>query len=314
MNLSFNTPGFVIEARRSGKGHRLWLEVLIFIAVFIISSLAQVLPTIMFYIISILTDSEFKAAFSSGDTEAIVRVLSSGDVPTIVSLFFTFMTIITCIIFCRYIEKRKLRTMGFVKRGFIKEYAVGLIIGALMFSSATLICAATGTLTFRGISPCLAAGTLVMFFLAYMVQGMSEEVLCRGYFMVSVSRRYSLVTAVLANSIVFACLHLLNPGISVLAFINLVLFGVFASVYMLRTGNIWGAAAIHSAWNFVQGNLFGISVSGTGETTSLLSSTLSSSGTLINGGAFGLEGGLAVTAILAAGIAALMMIPGRNTN
>jgi membrane protease YdiL (CAAX protease family) len=312
MNVFFNTPEFINEARNDRKGHRLWLEILIFIAVFIAGTFSEALLGLVYLMIRLYTNSEYMATVASGNVDAFIKILTSGDSYPIVSLFSTVMVIVTCLVYCRYIEKRKIRTMGFVKKGFIKEYAAGLVVGALMFSAATLICIVTGTFTFIGISPTLAWSTLVMFFLAYMVQGMSEEVLCRGYFMVSVSRRYSLVTAVIANAAVFSCLHLLNPGISTLAFINLVLFGVFASVYMLRTGNIWGAAAIHSAWNFVQGNLFGISVSGTGQTTSLLSSTLSSSGTLINGGAFGLEGGLAVTIVLTAGIAAVLLIPKRK--
>lgn len=309
MNMPFETPEFVQEARNSRKGKRLWLEIILFIAVFFTGVTLESIPPVIHVIISIFSSNEYLAIISSGNTNQFMEILNSNDLYTIVSLFSTIIMTGTVIIYCRLIEKRKLRTMGFINKNLIKEYAIGIVIGGIIFSYAVLICTATGTLTFSGISPDFAAGTIVLFFLAYMVQGMSEEVLCRGYFMVSVSRRSSLAAAVIANSIVFACLHLLNPGISILAFINLVLFGVFASLYMLRRGSIWGAAAIHSSWNFMQGNLYGISVSGTGRTTSVLSSALSPSGSLINGGTFGLEGGLAVTIVLLSGIAAVMFIP-----
>lgn len=309
MNIPFETPEFVQEARNSRKGKRLWLEIIIFIAVFFAATTLESIPSVVHIFISIFSSNEYLAIISSGNTSKFMEMLNSNDLYTIVSLFSTIIMTGTVIIYCRFIEKRKLRTMGFIKKDLLKEYAAGLVIGALIFSFAVLICTASGTLAFNGISPDFAAGTIILFLLSYMVQGMSEEVLCRGYFMVSVSRKSSLVAAVIANSVVFACLHLLNPGISVLAFINLVLFGVFASLYMLRRGSIWGAAAIHSSWNFAQGNLFGISVSGTGRTTSILSSALSSSGSLINGGAFGLEGGLAVTIVLLAGIASVMFVP-----
>lgn len=309
MNMPFETPEFVQEARNSRKGKRLWLEIILFIAVFFTGVTLESIPPVIHVIISIFSSNEYLAIISSGNTNQFMEILNSNDLYTIVSLFSTIIMTGTVIIYCRLIEKRKLRTMGFINKNLIKEYAIGIVIGGIIFSYAVLICTASGTLAFNGISPDFAAGTIVLFFLAYMVQGMSEEVLCRGYFMVSVSRRSSLVAAVIANSIVFACLHLLNPGISILAFINLVLFGVFASLYMLRRGSIWGAAAIHSSWNFMQGNLYGISVSGTGRTTSVLSSALSPSGSLINGGTFGLEGGLAVTIVLLSGIAAVMFIP-----
>ena len=305
MNVYLKVPEFIKEARTSRRGHRLWLETLIFIAVFITSATLEGIPLVVSLLVRIFSSSEALSVFASGNTELIQTLLYSDDLYTIASLFSTIIMIATVIIYCRFIEKRKLRTMGFIKKDFILEYAAGLLIGAFLFSAAVLICYSTGTLTLNGISPSFAASTLMLFLLAYMVQGMSEEVLCRGYFMVSVSRKSSLVTAVLANSLVFGCLHLLNPGISVLS------FRTFASVYMLRRGSIWGAAAIHSSWNFVQGNLFGVSVSGTGKTASLLSSTLSSGGTLINGGAFGLEGGLGVTIVLVLGIAATLLVPHR---
>ena len=34
------------------------------------------------------------------------------------------------------------------------------------------------------------------------------------------------------------------------------------ALYMLKTDNIWGVAALHGAWNFAQGNLVGVAVSG----------------------------------------------------
>lgn len=67
-----------------------------------------------------------------------------------------------------------------------------------------------------------------------------------------------LCVGIVVNSIVFALLHMANTGISLLALLNLFLFGVFMSVYMVRRGNLWGACAIHAVWNFVQGNVFGL--------------------------------------------------------
>ena len=124
--------------------------------------------------------------------------------------------------------------------------------------------------------------------------------------MVSVGRRYPMWVAVFTNAVIFAVLHLLNNGISVLAFINLVLFGVFASLYFIKRGNIWGIGALHSVWNLVQGNFWGLSVSGMGTECSVLSSTMIEGKDIINGGAFGPEGGLGVSVVLVAGIGILL--------
>ncbi|MFA9424206.1 MAG: lysostaphin resistance A-like protein [Sedimentibacter sp.] len=151
----------------------------------------------------------------------------------------------------------------------------------------------TGTLKYDGIV--IGGNTLfvILFFFGFLVQGMQEEVMFRGYFMTSLSNKVPIVVAIMINSVVFACMHLLNSGIPILAFSNLILFGVFASVYAIKTNNLWGICAIHSIWNFVQGNFYGILVSGMDTNTSILKFVSTQ-----NGGNFGLEGGLAVTIVL----------------
>ena len=50
--------------------------------------------------------------------------------------------------------------------------------------------------------------------------------------------------------------------LTALSLISIVLVGVLMALYMLKTDNIWGVAALHGAWNFTQGNLVGVAVSG----------------------------------------------------
>ena len=145
-----------------------------------------------------------------------------------------------------------------------------------------------------------------------MIQGMAEEVLCRSYFLVSIGRRYPMWVAVLLNALFFAALHLANNGISVLAFVNLTLFGIFASVYFIKRGNIWGIGAIHSIWNFVQGNFYGIRVSGIETSCTVFDSVSVDGRAWMNGGAFGLEGGLAVTIVLVAATLLMLSQPAKD--
>ena len=134
---------------------------------------------------------------------------------------------------------------------------------------------------------------------------MAEEVLCRGYLMVSLSRRYHVTLAVAASSLFFAFLHSGNNGLSPLAYINLFLFGVLASLLLLDFGNIWIAGAFHSVWNFAQGNIYGVQVSGMDVSNSILSTSYTDGMEIINGGSFGMEGGLAVSFVFIAGIVLL---------
>ncbi|MDE5891504.1 MAG: CPBP family intramembrane metalloprotease [Acetatifactor sp.] len=302
--LELKKPKMVADAAEKSKGLHIVLEVLVFIMVFLVCSAAEMLIMFPIELILMFTNADYMNAAISGNSAAMAEAtnaLLQSDAMTITLLFTNVGLILVTLLFCKLIQKRKMTTVGFQKPGMWKEYLCGLGAGFLMFSAAVLLCVVTGSLKFQGLSATFSAGIFVLFVLGYMVQGMGEEVLCRGYFLVSVGRRYPLAVGIFANAVLFAALHLLNDGISVLAFINLVLFGVFASVYFIKRGNIWGVGALHSIWNLVQGNVYGIRVSGMQSTCSILSSEMVAGRELINGGDFGLEGGLAVTIVLVAG-------------
>lgn len=302
--LELKKPKMVADAAAAQKGLHLALEVLIFIAVFIVCNIAELIVMTPIQMVLMFSNQDYMNAIAAGDVEAGIKAamaLAQSNAMLIAMLFANAGIILVTLLFCKLIQKRKVTTVGFQKPGLWKEYLCGMGVGFVIFSVAVLLCVVTGSLKIQGLSATFSIGVFVMFLLGYMIQGMAEEVLCRGYFLVSVSRRYPLAVGIAANSVLFAALHLLNNGISVLAFINLVLFGIFASVYFIKRGNIWGVGALHSIWNLVQGNVYGIRVSGISSSCTILSSEMVAGRELINGGDFGLEGGLAVTIVLVAG-------------
>jgi membrane protease YdiL (CAAX protease family) len=139
--------------------------------------------------------------------------------------------------------------------------------------------------------------------------------LCRSYLMVSLSRGFPLWLCVVLNALLFSVLHIGNPGVTAVALINIFLFGLFASMLTLRRGSIWMVGALHSMWNFAQGNLFGIPVSGlTGSPSPFLSVLKEGrAAELLHGGDFGLEGGLAVTVLMTAACAAVLLMPTKRS-
>lgn len=303
-------PDIVQEAAEKQRGMHWALELLVFVAVFIVSSLAEAVIVAPVTMILLFSNADYMNAAAQQDLTGameIANAILSSDVSIIVNLFATLMMIIVAFVFCRFLQKRPLRTLGFKKKGIVKEYVIGLAAGFLVFSAAALLCVLTGALRLNGLSSTFSAGIFLLYVIGFMIQGMAEEVLCRGYFMVSMARRYPIVIAILANSLLFALLHLLNSGITVLSVFNLVLFGVFASLYFLRRGSIWGIGAFHSVWNLVQGNFYGILVSGIETQSSVLQSEMVTGKEIWNGGAFGLEGGLGVTIVYLAGILILLV-------
>ncbi len=311
-------PQVVADAVKAQKGLHWALEILIFIAVYWVATIGQSILLVPAVIVLLFTSKEFMQLILSAqsatyeDIMQTTEAITSNNSVMITSLLATIATTLVVMGFCKWIQKRKMNTLGFHKKGWVKEYLIGWLVGFVLFSAAVLICVMTGSLTFVGISPNFAVGTFLLFTLGFIVQGMSEEVLCRGYFMVSVGRRYSMWVAVIVNSVAFAVLHLRNSGISVLAVVNLALFGAFASVYFVKRNDIWGICAVHSVWNLVQGNVYDIRVSGMKLSCSLLSSEITEGKELINGGAFGLEGGLAVTIVLVVGTIILLCMKGKK--
>ena len=227
----------------------------------------------------------------------------------LLSLFATVATVGVVLLYCLVVERRSPLSLGFSKKNAPLEYAGGLLGGLLLFSFPILLCLLTGALTLSA-TALPSWGMVGLFLVSFLVQGLSEELLCRSYLMVSLSRSLPPWLCVTTNALLFSLLHLGNPNVSGLAILNIFLFGVFASLLTLRRGSIWMVAGLHSMWNFAQGNLFGIPVSGLDGLPSPLTATLTEGRwqSLVSGGSFGLEGGLAVTVtlILACGVAVLM--------
>ncbi|MBQ9779748.1 MAG: CPBP family intramembrane metalloprotease [Clostridia bacterium] len=290
------------------------VEVLLFLLVFLAATMIQSIIITPFQLVAMMTGDTFKNILLYPPTsyqetmEMVTALLSSfPDWFMVVQLLATSGTIAACFVYCRAFEKRSWVSLGFTKKGAVAEYAAGLGIGLALFGSAVAICVGTGHLTLS-INSAPAIGMIFLYFLGYMIQGMSEEILCRGYLMVSMQRGCPLWVAVLTNALIFTVLHLGNPGVTPLALLNLTLFGIFASLYTLRRGSLWGIGAIHTIWNFAQGNIFGISVSGLSGSPSVLTATASEGGALIHGGSFGMEGGLGVTIVLVIGCAVMLVM------
>ncbi|HIZ14011.1 MAG TPA: CPBP family intramembrane metalloprotease [Candidatus Mediterraneibacter stercorigallinarum] len=302
-------PPHMKQAADRKKGQNWFIELLIFFLVYFVSSIGMSFILVAGSVIVILKDNRIMQQFAAGNTqqaEALMNTLLESDPLMLLTLFSNAGMILLTILFCITIQKRTAASIGFVRRKAGLHYLAGAGAGLLLFGGAVLINVLTGSMTIDGISSGFSPLLFLLFLAGFGIQGMAEEVLCRGYFMVSVGRRYSVAAAVFLNSAVFSLLHIFNPGISPLAVINLLLVGIVFSLYFLRTGNIWGVGALHSVWNFVQGNVFGMEVSGLNLSCSLFESSTDPARSFWNGGAFGPEGGFSVTIVMVIAILLLL--------
>lgn len=301
IKLKLEKPSIVKEAEKAKFLPNIWLKLLVFIAVFFIGQMISSIPLLVLMFIGMIKDFASNGGSYSVELnpDNIMSFIPNSE---ITMLFSTALATIVTILFCRFIEKRSIQSMGFVKKNAIKDYLIGLVVGFSLFGLAILICVATGTLNYEGFTLGSGLPIIFIFLLGFIIQGMSEEVILRGYLLVTLSAKGKMIIGIIINSVLFALMHLANSGITLLSVINIALFGVFASIYMLKRDSIWGVCAIHTIWNFAQGNIFGIKVSGMNMQQSVFSFVPTQTGNLINGGSFGLEGGLAVTIVLILGI------------
>ena len=297
----------VEKAKEGRRGFRIVLELLIFAAVFMAGNivpefveLGLMLPKIFEIVKNAVTTGEIPGSAQ------IMTMLMSGGALVAATLFLTVFQTAACVLYCRFIEKRSLESMGFTRKRPWLHYIIGLATGFLLISTTIGLGLLLGGFEYKGSCPSENLPMVAVYFLGYMLQGLSEEVMCRGYLMISLARRQKLWVSIIVSALVFAALHLLNPGVSLLAVINLFLFGVLFSLYTLSNENIWGAAALHTMWNFAQGCFFGLSVSGLGECESIFRFSVTDNN-FVSGGAFGPEGGIAVTIVTVLGICVILL-------
>ncbi|KPJ21708.1 CPBP family intramembrane glutamic endopeptidase [Streptococcus phocae] len=137
----------------------------------------------------------------------------------------------------------------------------GLLVGFLLNLFSALLAFLHGDihLTFEKFELLPLLGLL----LAVFIQSSAEEVFCRGLiYQRLLKANVSPLVAIVLNSLFFAALHLLNDGISPLAFYDLLVTGIFFSLIVYYFDSLWMAMGIHASWNFTQSILLGLPNSG----------------------------------------------------
>ena len=162
-----------------------------------------------------------------------------------------------------------LKTMGTsISGNNIKMAFIGLVVGLVMNGSAILVAA-----LHKDVKLHFAGGSLllfILFFIAVLFQASNEEILCRCFLYHRFNKIFKRpAVAMFIASTLFGFLHLLNPGVSPLAIINVILAGLWLGLLMYCFDSIWMAIAAHLGWNYSQSIIFGLPNSGTASAFSL---------------------------------------------
>ena len=227
---------------------------------------------------------------------------------------FSFVIILLLFIFwVKVIEKNPLSTLGFVRRNWLKYLGWGIMLSLLQMGVIALVYQVSGIGSFElnelSLEPILFILGLFPFWL---LQGGTEEVATRGWLLTRIAARTNLPLAIGISSSLFGILHLGNSGVTFLSLLNIILDGVLAALLFIYTDSIWLVVAQHGTWNYVQGNLLGFQVSGTGADASIFSFTMGSGPDWLTGGEFGAEGSIITTLVLLLSVVIVYRLGERN--
>jgi hypothetical protein len=162
-----------------------------------------------------------------------------------------------------HIEEHHIAAQGLPStRGWASQLAAGCAIGVVLVVVAVIPSVIWGGIAFRsaGISHVLLKAVTVVIVL---ISGaLAEELMFRGYPFQRLLEGIGSTGAIVVFSVLFAVVHLSNPGASIWGLTNTVAIGVLFSIAYLRTGALWLSWGIHFAWNATLGLGLGLPVSG----------------------------------------------------
>ena len=221
------------------------------------------------------------------------------------------MTLLTAVwvLFCRWqLDRRSVWTLGLSRPGWRPTNSVigGLLFGTLPLVAGAFSLLALGGYRFVGTSASTQTALLVPTFI---LMAFDEELVCRGYLLQNLLDIRRPVFGVIFSSIVFWLVHSFNPSAwsSPLIPLNLVGAGVALALAYRVAGNIWFPTAMHFGWNFTQGVVFEMPVSGI-RTDGLIDMELTGAApNWLTGGAFGLEASVLVT-VIELGLSAIFLV------
>jgi membrane protease YdiL (CAAX protease family) len=215
-------------------------------------------------------------------------------VASLLSVGTTLLLVLGLTALAARMERRLLASYGLPLGSAVRRpLRQGLLWGLAL---ATLTIGATALL--GGISfgpPSLSVADIVLHAVAwagaFLLVGVTEELLFRGYALSTLSGGIGFWPAAVVLAIPFGALHLLNDGEGVIGALNVVSFALFASFTLRRTGNLWFAIGMHAAWDYAQSFLYGVPDSGMRAEGHLLQADLHGP-TWLTGGTVGPEGSL----------------------
>ncbi|KIN80030.1 CPBP family intramembrane glutamic endopeptidase [Clostridium botulinum] len=229
--------------------------------------------------------------------------MPNNDFMMLIKCYGLSINLVIIILYCKFIEKRNLESMGIVKKKIAKSYFLGTGIAVILLCIIFVLSVFSGAVVYYGKNDDINIILILAYLGGFIIQGTMEEIMCRGFLMNSLLYKIPTRIAILISSIIFAFPHFFalfqsNIIVAIVGIVNLLLFSTVVSLLMIKYNNIWVSCAVHSIWNFILSIIIGINLSGSNSESSVFKFNANENMKLLSGGTYGIEAGLICTIVL----------------
>ena len=173
-------------------------------------------------------------------------------------------------------------------RRLVPHTLLGLLVGFVFMVLVVAMIVASGCadVDWNAFASSKKQFSVFMMFLAVAV---GEEMICRGVIFRWIDERWNTWVALLISAAIFGWTHISNDNATWWSSLAIAIeAGLLLGAAYKWSGSLWLPIGIHWAWNYTQGNIFGLAVSGTMAGNTMLVTTVDGPD-IITGGAFGPE-------------------------
>jgi uncharacterized protein len=225
----------------------------------------------------------------------VVAILDGAGLPTFISRALGLVMGTAALIGLGRISWANPRRNGLSPLQPAKGFALGSLTGIFLYACIVSVASIAGWYSIQGISFDVVA--LLGSFALLVLAAAFEEILYRGIVFQSLEGAVGTGWALALSGTLFGALHLGNTNATLVGALAVGLAGVALGAVFAWTRDLWLLTGLHVMWNFTQGPIFGVAVSGN-SFQSLIQPRIQGP-EMFTGGAFGFEAGAITIALCA---------------